>query len=338
MDHETSTLYQNPDPAFQALSTQVTLLESDITGSESWDYAEALSAAMEHFTVADAPKPYLVSQAVRDYCKDLRVRKSMSAEVAARRTLDKHLAQFMRRDINTLTQAELGDWQADLVRGGDAETTRKSKATANHILASTKAALNLAYRRGKVAQRPWEFIQAYPAVDGCRDLLLTSEEVQSLLDVTTGAFHTLLKAAVLTGARLGELKNAKVQDLKDGRITLSGKCGPRNIPLRSDALEFFTNLVTGQPTDAPLLPSADGRAWKMGQRSRLMEKTVRASGVDSAAVFYSIRHFWLSSAVRDGLPILAVAQYAGTSVSMIEKHYGKFQPDNMQTMLNTVTL
>ena len=75
-----------------------------------------------------------------------------------------------------------------------------------------------------------------------------------------------------------------------------------------------------------------------GSAQQIMEKAVRASGVDSAAVFYSIRHFWLSSAVRDGLPILAVAQYAGTSVSMIEKHYGKFQPDNMQMMLNTVTL
>ena len=76
-------------------------------------------------------------------------------------------------------------------------------------------------------------------------------------------------------------------------------------------------------------------AW---QSSRLMKKAVRAAGIDPSAVFYSLRHAFISSAVRDGLPILAVSQYTGTSVAMIEKTYGKFQPDNMQALFDGVSI
>jgi site-specific recombinase XerD len=109
--------------------------------------------------------------------------------------------------------------------------------------------------------------------------------------------------------------------------------------LRRDALEFFEEARRRRPiSDAPLLPASDGRPWKPGNHSAFMRKAVKQANLKPETVFYSLRHSFISSCVRDGLPILAVAQYCGNSVSIIEKHYGHFQPDNMRSMFDSVSL
>ena len=157
--------------------------------------------------------------------------------------------------------------------------------------------------------------------------------------MTSGSFHNLLKAAVLTGARLGELRSLRSADLDNGMLTLDGKTGQRIIPFRKDALKFFVERLTKvNISDAPLLPASDGREWKQGNHSGFMRKAVRDANLKPETVFYSLRHAFISSAVRDGLPILAVAQYCGTSVAMIQAHYGHFAADSMRDMFDSVAL
>lgn len=49
---------------------------------------------------------------------------------------------------------------------------------------------------------------------------------------------------------------------------------------------------------------------------------MKAAKLPSGLSAYTLRHSVITDLVRDGLPILTVAQLSGTSVAMIEKHYG----------------
>ena len=48
---------------------------------------------------------------------------------------------------------------------------------------------------------------------------------------------------------------------------------------------------------------------------------------------YTLRHSTITDLVTSGLPILTIAQISGTSVEMIEKHYGHLRNDAALTAL-----
>jgi integrase len=67
-----------------------------------------------------------------------------------------------------------------------------------------------------------------------------------------GGIHNLIKAAILTGARYGELASAKVHDLDKvhGTLRLKGKTGKRDSYLSDDALTFFKTITKDRLPDA----------------------------------------------------------------------------------------
>jgi integrase len=58
-------------------------------------------------------------------------------------------------------------------------------------------------------------------------------------------------------------------------------------------------------------------------RAKYWYRALRACGIRPRK-FYSTRHTFISDALSHGLNIKWVAEYCGTSVAMIEKHYGKY--------------
>ena len=61
-------------------------------------------------------------------------------------------------------------------------------------------------------------------------------------------------------------------------------------------------------------------------------------GLPSETVFYSLRHYFISKALKSGMPVQVVAENCGTSIRMIEAHYGKFMKSDRRAMLNEVEL
>jgi len=53
---------------------------------------------------------------------------------------------------------------------------------------------------------------------------------------------------------------------------------------------------------------------------------------------YSLRHSWISEALKMGMPTLEVARLTGTSLEMIEKHYGHLATKDVFERLNMVTM
>jgi integrase len=154
-----------------------------------------------------------------------------------------------------------------------------------------------------------------------------------------GAFRNLIEAAMVTGARYGELRVLRVADFDRAQRMLSiryGKTGPRDVPLSDDAQTFFSRLAKSKLPSAFLLTRDDGEPWQHSDQDELMRKAVRKAKLPKGTVFYTLRHTFIANALTGGMDIHAVAKMCGTSIRMIELHYGKFIHTDVREKLNKI--
>ncbi|MEW8351953.1 MAG: tyrosine-type recombinase/integrase [Candidatus Thiodiazotropha taylori] len=309
------------------------------------EYEEMLKHALAWFKMKSLVKDtsYTVQQAVDDYVSHLRVENGEKSSKAVKQRLHKHLIpKFKKNELGKLTPAQIKRWRDGLVRiSENEEDVRRSKDNANRILSVAKAAFNLAYRNGLVdSDRAWKIVQSFRDVGDSRKLFLTDKQINSLLTHTKGGFHNLIKAAVLTGARYGELASVKVRDFDKahGTLRLEGKTGKRDGYLSDEAIAFLKEICKERLPDAYLLVRDDGMPWGKSHQHRPMKEAVKAAKVPKETVFYSIRHYHISKALLAGIPAQVIAENCGTSIRMLEKHYGKFMATDRRRMMNQVKL
>lgn len=308
-------------------------------------YEEAEAAAREFADLtARATKPnYTVADAVADYVADARARNGEASARGIEQRLRLHISpEFGSKRVADLRSVEVKRWRDALVRvSANGEAIRQSQDNANRLLAMFKAALNLAFRSGLTASDgEWRRVPAFRDVAAARTLFLEPAQVAALLRVTSGAFHDLVHAAILTGARYGELAAARVRDFdpRAGTLRLDGKTGPRTAFLSGEAVQFFRGLARDKLPDAYLLARDDGTPWGKSHQHRPMQAAVKAAELPPESVFYSLRHYYISRALLAGVPMQVVAENVGTSIRMIEKHYGKFLASDRRRLLDQVAL
>lgn len=322
---------------------------STLSTTTPWDdkdaYEKAHKEALEWFKTVGVVDDhhYTVQNAVDAYVSHLRVEKSATVAEDTKQRLKKNLTDKLRdTELTKLKTVNLKQWRDDLVRvSDDPEDIRRSKSGANRVLSMVKAALNLAFYNGQVASdREWRRVKPFKGADEARKLFLTDDQVKRLLEKTEGGFRALLRAAILIGARYGELAGAKVRDLDPQQATLSltGKTGTHLAYLSDDALAFFKELATDKLPGAWLLTKDDGDPWGKNHHTRLMHDAAKAAKLPRDTIFYSLRHYHISKALLAGIPPQVVAENCGTSVRMIEKHYGKFLPQDRRNFFNQVRL
>ena len=66
-------------------------------------------------------------------------------------------------------------------------------------------------------------------------------------------------------------------------------------------------------------------AWNKDSWKKPIKAAVKEAGLPETTSAYTFRHSTITELVTNGLDLLTVAQLAGTSVVMIEKHYGQFR-------------
>ena len=333
------------DRSFHAIGSQATHPE----------YPDALNAALEWFrTVADEDQPdraYTVAQAVNDYCADLASRKSKDSGNRATLAANKHIVrQIGKVEIARLTTKKLKAWREGLVRKEDnLDRVRKSKDTANRITSMLKAALNLAFRDGVIADdKAWRRLKPFPDVGRARDVFLSREQCAALLAACEPDFRVLVRSALLTGGRYSELCRRKVGDLdaKQGVLhVVDGKTGQRDVVLSDAAIIHFKSLARDKLPGAYLHVRTNGREWRRSDQLRPMAVGITeanrqikqsAGRIPPGTVFYSLRHTHASLALLAGVNFQVLAENMGTSILMLEKHYGKFLRTDRRAMFNAV--
>lgn len=64
----------------------------------------------------------------------------------------------------------------------------------------------------------------------------------------------------------------------------------------------------------------------------------KAADLPPTATAYTLRHSTITDLVKAKLPLLTIAQISGTSVEMIEKHYGHLANEAAVEALGTLAL
>jgi integrase len=112
--------------------------------------------------------------------------------------------------------------------------------------------------------------------------------------------------------------------VSSGEIVDLGKTGAsrRQVPLSRRALDGLEAMPPR--LDTPLLfPAPEGGLLNLDNwRRRQWAPAVEASGIRTPARIYDLRSTFASDALAAGVPIFTLARIMGTSVRMIERHYG----------------
>ena len=136
-----------------------------------------------------------------------------------------------------------------------------------------------------------------------------------MLNACDPDFRTLAQAALVTGARYGELAALRAADFNPDsgtvhvRTSKSGK--GRHIVLNDEGAALFKSLAAGRPGDALLLVKADKSQWGKSHQARPMADACDRAKIKPAASFHILRHTWASLAVMAGAPLMVVARNLG---------------------------
>jgi integrase len=214
----------------------------------------------------------------------------------------------------------------------DPERDRRRKATANRILTILKAALNRAWRDGKAtSDSAWRRVEPFEDVDAARVRYLSIAEAIRLINASDADFRRLVRGALETGARYGELCALLVSDFNRDSGTIAirqSKAGkPRHVVLTEDGAAFFLSISAGRAGSEFLFLKADAEAWRPSHQAEPMREANKNARITPPINFHGLRHTWASHAVMGGVPLIVVAKNLGHSdTRMVEKHYGHLAP------------
>jgi integrase len=338
----------------EALRQQTTLGPADDAldpdGILAVGYAEAQTRAREWFVALTKPAqpaagPYKVRDAVADYLDWFRAtgRKSLKETEASINAFI--LPQLGNDDVGSLTPVRLRNWHTEIALApprlrtkpgkvqkvrdtdGDPEAPRRRQATANRILTVLKAALNHAWREGKVgSDDAWRRVAPFREADAARVRYLDREECRRLVNACPETLRAIVRGALLSGARYSELARMHVADFHRDSGTLlvrtSKASRVRHIELTTEGLEFFAEITAGR-ANTHFLFNRDGAPWGKSHQQRPLVEACRTAKVTPTASFHTLRHTYASLMVMDGVPLMVVARNLGhADTRMVEKHYG----------------
>ena len=196
-----------------------------------------------------------------------------------------------------------------------------------------RAALNLAYLDGLLTTDfAWRSkLRPIKNADQRRELYLDRAQRLTFIEKAPTDLGAFLRGLCQLPLRPGALATLTAGDF-DRRLKVlkigqdkSGK--DRRIKLPDVTAEFFETASKDKLPTAPLLSRADGKAWNKDAWKGPVKAAVETAKLPAETTAYTLRHSVISDLVHDGLDLLTVAQISGTSVAMIERHYGHLRSD-----------
>lgn len=229
-------------------------------------------------------------------------------------------------------------------KGGETRTRDRAKSTVNRDMVPLRAALMQVLTPGPPnTDAAWqEGLKPFKNADKPRDLYLDRDERKRLLAACDAEGEPFVRALCLLPLRPGVLASLKVGDFdKRTRSLTIGKDKngkPRQIGVPASAAAFIESHSTDKLPGAAIFTRPNGKRWDRDTWKHPIKDAVAAAKLPGAVAAYTLRHSVLTDLIRAKLPILTVAQLAGTSVEMIEKHYGHLVRDDAEEALASLAL
>jgi integrase len=251
-------------------------------------------------------------------------------------------------ELSKLVPAHFEAWRKSLrdkpTTSGPNRGEKRTDSSLNRDMTCLRAALNLAYNDGLVTSDfAWRSkLRPVKNADQRRDVYLDGSQRRKLVAHAADDVANLLRGLSLVPLRTGALAALTVSSYDKRLKTLTigkDKAGKdRKIMLPDLTAAFFSNLCRDKLPGAPLFVRSNGKAWDKDAWKFPVKEAVMAAELASNVTTYTIRHSIITDLIHSGLDTLTVAQLSGTSILMIEKHYGHLTREHAKEALARLSL
>jgi integrase len=314
---------------------------------EWFDHLDA-GGTTELVTVADACRHYVRKAKTTDAALDAERR-------FARYVYDDPIASVA---LTKLRQTHVEAWRERLAASPARQPKRGAKcrvktpqpaprprslASVNRDMVPMRAALYLAKSKGSVtSDAAWASALAPIAnANGRRTLYIERRALRAFIAALPQDAAAFVSALAQLPIRPGALAALQVQHFSktEGKLTIvKDKAGAgRNVPLPHHILPLFVAQTKWKLPGAPLFARANGKPWSKDDWKKPIAEAARTANLPGLTA-YTLRHCAITDLVTARHPLLSIAQMAGTSVQMIQKHYGHLIEDDARKALATLAL
>lgn len=314
-------------------------------------------AFAQHLAAGGVATPKTVAEACAAYVVHLRTDKGETAAADADRRFKQYVvddARFAALELSKLTPPVIQAWRAKLAsrpvhRSGRgmapavATDKQRSPSSLNRDMTPFRAALNHALEQQWVTgDFAWRTaLKPIKNADKRREGYLDMAQRQRLIDAAPAGLSEFVRVLAQLPVRPGALAALTVADF-DPRLAqidiVLDKTGPRKITIPPHIASLLSKACRSKLPGAPIFGRPDGKAWDKDSWKYPFKAAAEAAGLPPGAVLYSLRHTGITDLVRGGLPLLTIAQLAGTSVRMIESNYAQHQADAATSALAAIAI
>lgn len=305
---------------------------SDTPDARRYDAANAAAAEwFAHLMRGGSTKTHTVAEAVDEFVKHTGAehgedaRKDVGGRLTRLVLADKKLAST---ELSKLTPGHINTWRKALLAPHEETGKVKAKSTVNRDMSALRATLNYAYKSGWVtSDHAWKnALLPIKNADNRRDVYLSSDERKKLVANCPLDMAPFIRCLCLLPLRPGVPAKMRAGDFDPKQGTLkvgNDKANTgRGIGLPTALVEFFTEQAKDKLPTAYMFTRADGVAWNRHMWKDGVKAAAQAAGLPEKTVLYSLRHSTITDLITGGLDVMTVSRLSGTSIAMIQKHYG----------------
>jgi integrase len=249
--------------------------------------------------------------------------------------LQKAVRVFGERRLSELRAPEIAAWRMTIPTGHRFEATQAlrqvlARAVSWGLLDVNPAKLGVENPQRRYTEKrrfdSWDELYALARCLGPRDgpMVLFA----AATGLRPGEWLALERRDIDREAQVGYVRRT----LRNGRIkTPKTKASLRAVPLQAIALAALDELQRHDPGCALLFPSARGGYFDLHNfRNRNWRPAQKAAGITPLRRVYDLRHTFATFALRAGISTFDVSRYMGTSLAMIDRHYGHLARDGRE--------
>lgn len=286
------------------------------------------------------------------------VRQACERYAASRPDAAKRFERYVYGDpiaavkLRKLTERQVKDWRGRLEalpalvsrsKKGERVTRTRTPATLNRDMVPFRAALYLALsERDVLSAAAWKYALVPVEAKGRRDVYLDREQRRALLKHVPSEAAAFVKALCVLPLRPGALSELVVGDFdaRNNMLTVRiDKAGSgRRIQVSDEGAALLKEQSRLKLPAAHIFSRAGGQRWSKDSWKVPIKQAAQAAALPAGSTAYALRHSAITDVVQSGLPLLTVAQLFGTSVKMIEEHYGHFQQEQAVKALASLSL
>ncbi len=345
---------------------------SEFPAHKQFDEAKRLAEAKhKHFSHGGSAEVISVKGACERYVasKELANKPDQAKELKDRYVRHVYSTDIARIELTKLTHRHVDSWRNHLMKtpvvknhhSSDPTLEERSPSSVNRDMTALRAALNFALEdRLVTSDFAWRSaLKPIKNADKRRSDYLDKNERTKLIENADKEIAIFLRGLSLLPLRPGALAkltiseyDKKLQVLTIGR----DKTGvERKIKLPNSTAKFLSSLVTNLSektihksfSESPeineqsitIFRRKDGSAWNKDSWKKPIKAAAAAANLPTTVTAYTIRHSVITDLIVEAmLDLLTVAQLSGTSVAMIERHYGHLRLDHAAKALDSLSI